>query len=121
MHYPRCRREHPPQANSCLGWGGRSALTRVQWDPQFPTHAMFRLERSHPVSIRTAGPPQFTAPAPCIPTHLTRKILSTQTVLRGERQQVAIRVVGVKGSMELPADRSPKKKAASFCITRRRP
>ena len=46
--------------------------------------------------------PSFT------PSHLAEKILTSRSVLEGERKQVTVLFADMKGSMELRADRDPE-------------
>jgi hypothetical protein len=59
---------------------------------------------SHSDSARLAGvqPPQS-----CTPKHLAEKILISKSALEGERRQVTVLFVDLKGSMDLLADRDP--------------
>src|SRR5215467_13805608 len=51
---------------------------------------------------------QFPSPDAYTPKHLAEKILTSKTVLEGERKQVTILFADLKGSMELLADRDPE-------------
>src|SRR5262245_47556873 len=63
-----------------------------------------------------AAPPPAAAPAPAqeqaplsyTPKHLAEKILTSKSVLEGERKQVTVLFADLKGSMELLADRDPE-------------
>jgi class 3 adenylate cyclase len=54
--------------------------------------------------------PSIAAPSPqtYTPAHLAEKILTSQTALEGEREQVTVLLADLKGSMELLADREPE-------------
>jgi class 3 adenylate cyclase/tetratricopeptide (TPR) repeat protein len=54
------------------------------------------------------GPPTFASPRSYTPNHLAEKILRSKSALEGERKQVTVLFVDVKGSMELLADRDPE-------------
>jgi class 3 adenylate cyclase len=43
-----------------------------------------------------------------VPKHLAEKILTSKSVLEGERKQVTVLFADLKGSMELLADRDPE-------------
>ncbi len=53
-------------------------------------------------------PPRFLAPDAYTPKHLAEKILTSKSVLEGERKQVTVLFADLKGSMELLADRDPE-------------
>jgi class 3 adenylate cyclase/tetratricopeptide (TPR) repeat protein len=51
---------------------------------------------------------RFTSPESYIPKHLAEKILTSKSVLEGERKQVTVLFADLKGSMELLANRDPE-------------
>jgi len=60
--------------------------------------------------MATARPvePRFNSPQTYTPSHLAEKILTSKASLEGERKQVTVLFVDLKGSMELLADRDPE-------------
>jgi len=58
-------------------------------------------------SLTSTGEPT-RAPLAYTPTHLVEKILTSRAALEGERKQVTVLFVDLKGSMELLADRDPE-------------
>jgi predicted RNA-binding Zn-ribbon protein involved in translation (DUF1610 family) len=58
---------------------------------------------------------RFASPVSYMPKHLAQQILSSKTALEGERKQVTMLFADLKGSMELLADRIPKR-PESFSI-----
>jgi class 3 adenylate cyclase/tetratricopeptide (TPR) repeat protein len=52
--------------------------------------------------------PGFAVPGTYTPKHLADRILTSRTALEGERKQVTILFVDLKGSMELLAERDPE-------------
>jgi predicted ATPase/class 3 adenylate cyclase len=61
-------------------------------------------------SATSAGPTVPRAPGPLTytPSHLAEKILTSRSVLEGERKQVTVLFADLKGSLELLADRDPE-------------
>ena len=55
------------------------------------------------------SPPKFSSIQSYTPKHLAEKILTSKSVLEGERKQVTVLFADLKGSMELLADRDPEK------------
>ena len=55
-----------------------------------------------------ASPVAFTPSQAYTPPHLAEKILTSRSVLEGERKQVTVLFADLKGSMELLADRDPE-------------
>src|SRR5262249_5556949 len=51
---------------------------------------------------------KFQSPEAYTPRHLSDRILSSRTVLEGERKRVTVLFADLKGSMELLADRDPE-------------
>jgi class 3 adenylate cyclase len=51
---------------------------------------------------------QARAPLSYTPSHLAEKILTSKSVLEGERKQITVLFADLKGSMELLADRDPE-------------
>jgi Adenylate and Guanylate cyclase catalytic domain/Double zinc ribbon len=55
-----------------------------------------------------AAEPRFAAPETYTPKHLAEKILTSKSVLEGERKQVTVLFADVKGSMELAEQVDPE-------------
>src|SRR5215510_1449389 len=51
---------------------------------------------------------KFTSPEAYTPKHLAERILTSKAALEGERKQVTVLFVDLKGSMELLAERDPE-------------
>jgi class 3 adenylate cyclase len=64
--------------------------------------------RPTPQATATAPGPAALVPLTYTPTHLAEKILTSRSALEGERKQVTVLFVDLKGSMELLADRDPE-------------
>jgi hypothetical protein len=108
MKCPQCQHENPPQAKFCLECGARVALTCTKCRSELPAGAKFCLECGEPVAPKATAEPRFTSPESYTPKHLAEKILTSKSALEGERKQVMVLFAGLKGSMELLADRDPE-------------
>ena len=53
--------------------------------------------------------PRFSAPATYTPKHLAERIMTSKDALEGERKQVTVLFADLKGSMELLAERDPRR------------
>src|SRR5262252_668554 len=103
---PRCRRSNPAHAKFCLGCGGSFMLTCPRCATALPADASFCLECGQPVGTPAAT--RHVSPEAYTPKHLAEKILTSKSALEGERKQVTVLFVDLKGSMELLADRDPE-------------
>ena len=112
MQCPQCQHENPPQAKFCLECGARFRLTCVACSTELPTGAKFCLECGQPIEAQPAAQSSFTTPAAYTPQHLAEKILTSRTALEGERKQVTVLFVDLKGSTELIADLDPEEAQA---------
>jgi class 3 adenylate cyclase/predicted ATPase/ribosomal protein L40E len=108
MNCPRCQQENPPQAKFCLECGTALALKCVACGTELPPGAKFCLECGQSVNVQPATAPRFTSPGTYTPKHLAEKILTSKSMLEGERKQVTVLFADMKGSMELLADRDPE-------------
>ncbi len=54
--------------------------------------------------------PAGRRPESYIPKHLAEKILTSKSALVGERKQVTVLFADMKGSMELPAKATPRRR-----------
>ncbi len=59
-------------------------------------------------AVATESPTKFFSIQSYTPKHLAEKILTSKSVLEGERKQVTVLFADLKGSMELLADRDPE-------------
>ena len=66
------------------------------------------------MSVTGASQPQgrFASPETYTPKHLAERILTSRSALEGERKQVTVLFADLKGSMELLADRDPRRRAS---------
>src|SRR4030095_12530538 len=108
MKCPRCEHENPPQAKFCLECGARVALTCTKCRSELPAGAKFCLECGEPVASQTPTEPRFASPESYTPKHLVEQILTSKTVLEGERKQVTVLFADLKGSMDLSEQVDPE-------------
>ncbi len=108
MKCPRCQQENPLQAKFCLECGTPLALKCTACGTELPAAAKFCPGCAHPVVGPTPVRPRFNSPEVYTPKHLAEKILTSKSVLEGERKQVTVLFADMKGSMELLADRDPE-------------
>ncbi|MBI3456775.1 MAG: AAA family ATPase [Candidatus Rokubacteria bacterium] len=111
MKCPRCEQETPADAQFCPECGAKLAVVCTQCGtPNAPAHN-FCKTCGQPLAV-PAGPgwgaKRFGAPDAYVPKHLAEKILTSRSVLEGERKQVTVLFADLKGSMELLADRDPE-------------
>jgi len=74
---------------------------------KLPTGAAFCFACGQPVAP-APGRQRFIAPDAYTPGYLAEKILTSKSALEGERRQVTVVFVDLKGSMELLVDRDPE-------------
>jgi hypothetical protein len=60
-----------------------------------------------PPALSGAATPQARAPLTYTPAYLAEKILTSRSLLEGERKQVTVLFADLKGSVELLAERAP--------------
>jgi class 3 adenylate cyclase len=89
MRCPRCEADTPDGAKFCGECG-----TALGGEPAAPL------------------PAHAQPPVSYTPSHLVEKILTSKAALEGERKQVTVLFVDLKGSMELLADRDPEEARA---------
>ena len=107
MKCPRCQAENRPQAKFCEECAASLVRTCANCGTQLSAAAKFCPECAHPVTGPTVQA-RFEAPESYTPKYLAEKILTSKSVLEGERKQVTVLFADLKGSMELLADRDPE-------------
>jgi hypothetical protein len=114
MRCPSCQHENREGARFCAACGRSLASKCPACGSEPPPGAAFCDHCGTPLTGTTtaATPPPLApraqAPQAYTPTHLAEKILTSKTVLEGERKQVTVLFADLKGSMELLADRDPE-------------
>jgi len=112
MTCPRCQQSNPLEARYCLGCGSRLAFTCGSCGTELPAGARFCLQCGHAVAPGASAPARSPSPVTYTPRHLAERILTSRSVLAGERKQVTVLFADLKGSMELLADRDPEEARA---------
>src|SRR5262249_37538912 len=103
MKCPRCAHDNPQAARFCEECAAPLAITCSSCGTSLPTRAKFCHACAHPVApLPARSPDNYT------PRHLAEQILTSTAALEGERKQVTVLFVDLKGSMELLADRDPE-------------
>ena len=108
MQCPQCQQENPPPAKFCLECGNRLIRTCTQCSTELPASAKFCLECGQSVQAQAAAQARPPAPAAYTPAHLAEKILTSRSVLQGERKQVTVLFADLKDSTELIKDLDPE-------------
>ncbi len=114
MKCPRCEHENPSKAKFCLECGVHLALTCAQCGAELPADAKFCLQCGRQVSAPSAELSRFTSPEAYTPKHLAEKILTSKSVREGERKQVTVLFANLKGSMELLAIVTLRRRGSSW-------
>src|SRR4029434_10876215 len=104
---PRCQHENPSAVKFCGEGGARLEVLCPSCLASNSHTNTFCNECGAALHSGTAAA-QFTSPQAYTPKHLAEKILTSKSVLEGERKQVTVLVADMKGSMELLADRDPE-------------
>ncbi|MFQ5896837.1 MAG: AAA family ATPase [Candidatus Methylomirabilia bacterium] len=112
MKCPRCEAQNPADAVFCEECGSRLEAACPSCGEANRLAAKFCKKCGQPLAqAGAAGPiaaPKFGSPETYTPKHLAEKILTSKSVLEGERKQVTVLLADLKGSMELLADRDPE-------------
>src|SRR6266852_5850361 len=107
MTCPRCQQENPAEAHFCMKCGTGLTLACAKCNTKLPTGAAFCFACGQPVAP-APGRQRFIAPDAYTPGYLAEKILTSKSAVEGERRQVTVVFVDLKGSMELLVDRDPE-------------
>ena len=107
MKCPKCQHENTVAAKFCEECAAPLPRTCDNCRSQVSLTAKFCPQCGHPLSP-VRDDPRFASPKSYTPQHLADKILTSRTVLEGERKQVTVLFADIKGSMELLADRDPE-------------
>ena len=111
MQCPQCQHDNSATAKFCEECGQllRARCPACGFEPapsaKFCPECGQRLTSPAPAA---ASPVAFTPSQAYTPPHLAEKILTSRSVLEGERKQVTVLFADLKGSMELLADRDPE-------------
>jgi class 3 adenylate cyclase/tetratricopeptide (TPR) repeat protein len=109
MHCPRCQHENSEDATFCDQCGARFEVACGRCGKTNRVRAKFCRDCGQSlVEVEDPVVSRFGVPRTYTPKHLAEKILTSRSVLEGERKQVTVLFADVKGSMELLADRDPE-------------
>src|SRR5437879_4312515 len=111
MRCPACGAESLGAAKFCQECGARLARTCPGCGHEVDAKARFCPECGQALLGAIVAPtpsPQPPTPATYTPRHLAEKILTSKSAIEGERKQITVLFAGLKGSMELLADRDPE-------------
>src|SRR5262245_30117162 len=112
MNCLQCQAQNPGDAVFCENCGSRLEVVcpncggATRLGAKFCKKCGQRLLEAAPVELVTAG--KFGSVEAYTPKHLAEKILTSKSMLEGERKQVTVLFADMKGSMELLADRDPE-------------
>src|SRR5215471_8890423 len=107
MKCSRCQHENPSGVKFCGECGARLESACSACGASNPPGNKFCGQCGASLT-QPAAASKFTSPQSYIPKHLAEKILTSKSVLEGERKQVTVLFADMKGSMELLADRDPE-------------
>jgi Double zinc ribbon len=114
MQCVRCHHENRPGAKFCEECATPLARACTNCGAPLAPTAKFCSECAHPAGQAAAA--RVAAPEVYTPKHLAERILTSKAALEGERKQVSVLFADLKGSMELFADRDPRRHGG--CSTR---
>src|ERR1051325_1646148 len=100
MKCPRCQQENRSGAEFCEECAAPLARTCSSCGNQLSATAKFCPECAHPVAEPASGG-RFASPESYTPRHLAEKILTSKSVLEGERKQVTVLFVDISGFTSL--------------------
>ena len=108
-----CQHDNPADAAFCDECGARLDLRCPQCGESNRAGAKFCRKCGQGLGTLPTPTTKFSAPETYTPKHLAEKILTSKAALEGERKQVTVLFADLKGSMELLADRDPRRRASS--------
>jgi class 3 adenylate cyclase/tetratricopeptide (TPR) repeat protein len=100
MQCPACGQANPTEARFCMGCGAEFALACAHCGSALPGEARFCFRCGRPIGGPREAPPP-PAPRSYTPKHLAEEILTQRAALEGERKQVTVLFVDVRGSLAL--------------------
>src|SRR5262249_37088133 len=108
MKCPRCQHESAADAVFCQECGTRLDVACRTCGTANQVGAKFCKKCGQAVGAASSALVARPSPEAYTPKHLAEKILTSKSVLEGERKQVTVLFADLKGSMELLADRDPE-------------
>src|SRR5499427_1053766 len=108
MRCAHCQHENPSGMKFCGECGARLDASCPACRASNPPGNKFCGECGAPLFHAASSSTKFESPKSYTPKHLAEKILTSKSMLEGERKQVTVLFADMKGSMELLADRDPE-------------
>lgn len=110
MQCPRCHHGNEASAKFCEECAAPLVRACAQCGRSLSPTAKFCPECAHPVVISTLSPSagRFASPESYTPRHLAQKILTSKSVLEGERKQVTVLFVDASGFTALSERLDPE-------------
>src|SRR5215475_1510534 len=108
MRWAHCQHENPAAVKFCGECGARLDALCPACRASNPPGNKFCGECGAALFHAASSSTKFESPKSYTPKHLAEKILTSKSMLEGERKQVTVLFADMKGSMELLADRDPE-------------
>ena len=108
MICPNCRHENRTGAKFCEECATALVRTCGNCGTVLGESTKICVNCSHTEAAAAESSDRFASPELYTPKHLAGRILTSKSVLEGERKQVTVLFADLKGSMELLADRDPE-------------
>ena len=109
MQCPKCQVENREDVRFCVECGAKLELTCSSCGANLPPDWKFCGECGAPLtSALRPSQQKFASPDSYTPKHLAEKILSSKSVVEGERKQVTVMFADIRGSLELIASSDPE-------------
>ncbi len=109
MQCPKCQVENREDVRFCVECGSKLELTCSSCGANLPPDWKFCGECGAPLTPALQPSQQkFASPDSYTPKHLAEKILSSKSVVEGERKQVTVMFADIRGSLELIASSDPE-------------
>jgi len=108
MRCAHCQHENPSGMKFCGECGARLDASCPACRASNPPGNKFCGECGAALIHAASSSTNFESPKSYTPKHLAEKILTSKSMLEGERKQVTVLFADMKGSMELLADRDPE-------------
>src|SRR5215475_4020120 len=112
MRCRSCRRDSPANSRFCAECGAALPAACGRCHAELAPSAKFCGACGERVATRTIESTAGAAPTIHTPKRLTDRILTSKTLLEGERKQVTVLFADMRASMELMSDRDPEETRA---------
>src|SRR5262245_13484879 len=112
MRCRSCRRDSPVNSRFCVECGAALPAACARCHAELAPSAKFCGACGERVATHTGESTTAAAPSIHTPKHLADRILTSRTLLEGERKQVTVLFADMRASMELVSDRDPEEARA---------